>query len=70
MRSLSSDFCRDPKYASKLDFPKFFLLFIFPKLAKLLGIYALDTDSSLFFVDIVRKTIENRRYSSHFKPKD
>jgi len=52
---------RDPKYASKFDFPKFFLLFLFPKLAKLLGIYALDKDSSLFFVNIVRMTIENRR---------
>lgn len=67
---MNSDFCRDPKYASKFDFPKFFLLFLFPKLAKLLGIYALDKDSSLFFVNIVRMTIENRRYFSQLKPDD
>merc|ERR1712142_182380 len=35
---------RDPKYASALEFLKFFPLIMFPKLAKLLGIYILDKD--------------------------
>ena len=52
---------RDPKYATKLDVLKFLILMISPKMAKLLGIYFLDKDVSHFFMNIVRKTIKNRR---------
>ena len=34
---------------------------ISPKIAKLLGIYMLDKDATLFFANIVRKTVKNRR---------
>ena len=34
---------------------------ISPKIASLLGIYMLDKDGSLFFANIVRQTIKNRR---------
>ena len=36
-------------------------MMVAPKLAKLLGIFLLDKDISYFFVNIVRKTMENRR---------
>jgi len=52
---------RDPKYASKMDIVKFIILMVSPKIAKLLGIYMLDKDCTLFFANIVRKTIKNRR---------
>ena len=32
-----------------------------PKIAKLLGIYMLDKDASLFYMNIVRQTLKNRR---------
>ena len=52
---------RDPKYASYKDILKFFLIALSPKLAKLLDIYIFDKEISYFFVNIIRKTIENRR---------
>merc|ERR1711936_655134 len=52
---------RDPKYASYKDILKFIILMISPKIAKLLGIYMLDKDATLFFANIVRKTVKNRR---------
>jgi len=52
---------RDPKYASKIDILKFIILMVSPKIAKLLGIYMLDKDASLFYMNIVRKTLKNRR---------
>jgi len=52
---------RDPKYASSTDILKFCLIFFTPKLAKLLGIFLLDKDISYFFVNIIRKTMANRR---------
>ena len=52
---------RDPKYASYKDILKFFLIAMSPKLAKLLDIYFFDKEISYFFVNIIRKTIENRR---------
>jgi len=52
---------RDPKYARKTDLIKFMLMAVSPKFARFLGLSALDTKSSQFFIDILRKTIENRR---------
>merc|ERR1711953_398411 len=52
---------RDPQYAAKLDILKFIILMISPKIAKLLGIYMLDKNSTSFFMNIVRQTIKNRR---------
>ena len=45
-----------------MDLVKFMLVAVAPKLAKFLGLTALDPSSSMFFIDIIRKTIENRRY--------
>ena len=44
-----------------MDIIKFIILMISPKIAKLLGIYMLDKDATLFFANIVRKTVKNRR---------
>ena len=44
-----------------MDIIKFIILMISPKIAKLLGIYMLDKDATLFFANIVRKTVQNRR---------
>ena len=40
---------------------KFLILMISPKIAKTLGIYFLEKNVSQFFMNIVRKTIKNRR---------
>ena len=52
---------RDPKYAKSSDILKFLIIMVAPKLAKLLGLFLLDKEVSYFFVNIVRKTMENRR---------
>ena len=52
---------RDPKYASSSDILKFLVIMVTPKLAKLLGIYMFDKSLCYFFINIVRKTMENRR---------
>ena len=55
-------FLRDPKYASVLDIPKFIIMMAWPKLAKLTGITFLDKKCTEFFMNIVRTTMENRRF--------
>ena len=44
------------------DIPKFLVMAAWPKLAKLLGITFLDKKITEFFMNIVRTTMENRRY--------
>ena len=53
---------RDPKYAKITDLPKFIFMFIAPRIAIKLGMNFLDKKTALFFVDIVRRTIQHRRY--------
>ena len=53
---------RDPKYAKITDLPKFIFMFIAPRIALKLGMNFLDKKTALFFVDIVRRTIQHRRY--------
>ena len=55
-------YLRDPKYASVLDIPKFIIMMAWPKLAKLMGITFLDKKCTEFFMNIVRTTMENRRF--------
>ena len=45
-----------------MDLAKFMVVALSPKLARFLGFSALDPVLSKFFIDIVRKTMENRRY--------
>jgi len=52
---------RDPKYAKITDIPKFMFMFIAPRIAVKLGMNFLDKKCGMFFVDIVRKTIQHRR---------
>jgi len=52
---------RDPKYASVWDMPKFILAFVAPKVGKALGIRALNAQSTMFFVNIIRQAMANRR---------
>ena len=57
-------FChfRDPKYAKITDLPKFIFMFIAPRIALKLGMNFFDKKTASFFVDIVRRTIQHRRY--------
>ena len=55
-------FFRDPKYASAFDIPKMLVMAAWPKLAKLLGITFLDKKMTEFFMNIVRSTMQNRRF--------
>ena len=55
-------FLRDPKYASVFDIPKFLIMAAWPKLAKLIGITFLDKKITEFFMNIVRTTMQNRRF--------
>lgn len=48
---------------SFMDIPKFIFLFVFPKLARSLGVNAFPTGTVEFFVKILRQTVAHRRES-------
>jgi len=50
-------------YGSLMDIPKFLFQFIFPKLARALGISFLPSGTSDFFTKILRQTVDQRRKS-------
>jgi len=50
-------------HGSLMDIPKFIFLFIFPKLARTLGVSILPSGTSEFFTKILRQTVEQRRKS-------
>merc|ERR1712215_485517 len=50
-------------YGSLMDIPKFLFQFVFPKLARALGISFLPSGTSDFFTKILRQTVEQRRKS-------
>ena len=51
----------DKEYAKASAIPKAMFMFMAPKIAASLGMSFLDKKITHFFVDVVRKTIENRR---------
>lgn len=50
-------------YGSFWDIPKFMFLFVFPKLARAVGITAFPSGTVEFFAKILRQTVEQRRQS-------
>ena len=51
----------DKEYANASAIPKAMFMFMAPKIAAYLGMSFLDKKITHFFIDMVRKTIENRR---------
>ena len=52
---------RDPKYSKITDIPKAIFVYLAPKLAKSIGVNVIDPKVTEFFINIVKKTMENRK---------
>merc|ERR1711970_1334324 len=60
-RTTALKLTRAEGYGSKWDIPKFFILFVSPRLSKILGLTQMPTGTTGFFAGIIKQTVQNRK---------